>query len=123
MSSIDLYPAFVRSRTKYLGNEALDLHHATTGMSGEAGEALDITKKIWIYNQTLETVNKSGVTHRTHLIEEAGDMLFYIQALCNHLGVSLEHLVTINMDKLERRYPTGYSDQAALERADKAGQE
>ncbi len=121
MSSIQhtAYAAFVESRTKELGNVALNLHHATTGMAGESGEALDITKKLWIYNQTPATVNKEGVTHFEHLIEELGDTLFYIQMACNHLGVTMEHVIGKNVEKLEKRYPLGYSDAAAAQRADK----
>jgi NTP pyrophosphatase (non-canonical NTP hydrolase) len=113
------YAHFVESRTKELGNVALNLHHATTGMAGESGEALDITKKLWIYNQTPATTNKEGVTNFDHLIEELGDTLFYVQMACNHLGVTMEHVIGKNVAKLEKRYPTGYTDAAAAQRADK----
>ena len=113
------YPEFVRSRTKPQPTLALDLHHATTGMTGESAEALDITKKLWIYNQTLMTVNKEGVTNMDHLMEEAGDTVFYIQMLCNHMGWTLQQLRDHNVKKLMRRYRTGYSDAEALARADK----
>lgn len=113
------YVDFVRTRTKVLGTLALDLHHATTGLSGESGEALDITKKMWIYNQSFMTLNKAGITHAEHLKEEAGDILFYLQMLCNHLGITMQHLRDHNVAKLTKRYREGYSDAAALERADK----
>lgn len=127
MSSIhdffDYYAAFVESRAKELNSVTMNLHHATTGISGEAGEALDITKKMWIYNQDLSTVNKEGQIHYTHLKEELGDILFYVQHACNILGVAMPVLIEENMAKLNKRYPVGYSDKAALERADKTGKE
>lgn len=113
------YRQFVASRAKELETSALCLHHATTGMCGEAGEALDITKKMWIYEQQLHTTNKEGVTHEKHLLEEMGDLLFYLTMLCIYLDVSLAELMQSNTAKLTKRYPTGYSDKAALERADK----
>lgn len=114
------YARFVASRAKSLDSIAADLHHATTGMATEAGEALDTTKKIWVYGQNLLTRNKEGQTHEQNLKEEMGDMLYYIQHCANLLGTTLEELMVANQEKLTARYPTGYSDKAALERADKA---
>lgn len=118
--SLQDYAEFVGSRTKQLGDKTLRIHHATTGMATEAGEALDTSKKMWIYEQPLDTLRKDGQTHQGNLIEEAGDCLFYIQALCNELGVSLLDVMAENMNKLLMRYPTGYSNEAAKERADKS---
>lgn len=117
------YAEFVAGKVKEMGSLTLNLHHMTTGISGEAGEALDITKKMWVYGQELNTINKAGKTHRAHLEEELGDALFYIQGAANLLGVNLLTLIELNMMKLNKRYPTGYSDQAALVRADKEGKE
>ena len=108
------YSEFVASRAKKLESPILDLHHATTGMSGECGEALDATKKLWIYNKPLTPEVEEN------LIEEAGDCLFYIQHLCNILHCTLADLILYNMKKLTVRYPQGYSDKAAQDRADKA---
>ena len=113
------YVEFVKSRTKDMGGVTLDLHHATTGLCGEAGEALDVTKKMWVYNQSLMTKNKNGITHAEHLKEEAGDILFYLQMLCNHMGWRMQDLRDHNVAKLTKRYREGYSDAAAMERADK----
>lgn len=113
------YPNFVASRAKILGNLALDLHHATTGMSTEAGEALSTTKKLWIYGADIDALNKEGVSNYRNLVEEIGDMLFYIQHACNLLQIDMGHVLEANMTKLEKRYPKGYSDSAALARADK----
>src|SRR3569833_2559 len=78
--------------------------HAAVGISGEAGEIIDTVKKAWVYNQPLDKDN---------LIEEVGDIMYYIQALCNECGFSLTYCIDQNRDKLLKRYPNGYSDQAA----------
>ena len=86
------------------------LLHAAVGVAGEAGELLDQVKKHWIYNKDLDHEN---------ILEECGDLLFYTTAVLIHSGWSLEEAMVHNMEKLAKRYPQGYTDEAARERADK----
>lgn len=86
--------------------------HAAVGMSGETGEVLDITKKIWANNHPLSPQK------RAKIVEELGDSLFYHQAMCNLLGITFADVLNGNMAKLNARYPDGYSDQASIARAD-----
>ncbi len=86
--------------------------HAALGIGGEAGEVVDMIKKHWTYNKPLD---------RAGLVEEIGDLMFYVQALCNLHGLTLGDAMEANVEKLTRRYPKGYSDAAALARADKNG--
>jgi NTP pyrophosphatase (non-canonical NTP hydrolase) len=105
------YSDFVRSLQKDMGTRADDLAHATMGISGEAGELLDAIKKHWAYGKHLDMVN---------VIEELGDLEFYMQMLRNIIGVPREHIILANVEKLSKRYPTGkYSDKQAIARADK----
>lgn len=104
------YAMFVKSRAKKMGSDISDIMHATIGLSGEAGEAIDVAKKSWVHCKPLD---------EAHLKEELGDALFYIQHACNLLGCTFADLIASNIAKLEKRYPAGYSDQAAQERADK----
>lgn len=69
------------------------------GVTGEAGEVADIIKKHLYHGKPLDKV---------HLVEEMGDVLYYIQALCNMYGVSLEYVMTKNSDKLKKRFPNGF---------------
>lgn len=85
--------------------------HAAVGIAGEAGEILDCVKKTWIYGKELDVVN---------LVEEAGDVMFYLAALLDQQGYTLGQAAEMNYTKLAKRYPQGYTDQAAQERADKA---
>lgn len=107
------YADFVNSRAKVLSTHVQDILHAAVGVAGEGGELLDGIKKCWIYNKE---VDEQVVAN---LMEEAGDALFYIQHLCNVIGCTLQDLINGNIEKLCKRYPHGYSDAAALERADK----
>lgn len=86
------------------------LLHAAIGIAGEAGEILDCVKKSWVYGKEID---------RAHLIEELGDLIHYYQMLCLVLNIDADVPVENNIAKLKRRYPNGYSDQAAIARADK----
>jgi NTP pyrophosphatase (non-canonical NTP hydrolase) len=108
------YNDFVDGLCKAMPTVAEELHHATTGMSGEAGELLDITKKLWIYEKP---VTQDVVEH---MIEELGDLRWYYQAALNELGLTDEDIQAFNKRKLLKRYPGGvYTNQAAQARADK----
>lgn len=87
------------------------LLHMAMGASGEAGELLDAIKKAVIYNKWLD---------RDNVIEEMGDLEFYMAGLRKEIGVTREEVISSNIAKLEKRYAAGYSDKAAQERADKA---
>lgn len=104
------YRAFVADRFKSMESEILSKLHAAVGISGEAGELLDAIKKGWAYNKPIDVANVQ---------EELGDILFYVQAMCNQYGWTFGDVIDANVAKLIKRYPTGYSDQAAQARADK----
>ena len=83
--------------------------HATVGMAGESSECLDLVKKSWVYDKPLD-LNK--------LQTEAGDTLHYLVMLCIVNDWTLEDLAANNKRKLDLRYPEGYTDAAAIARAD-----
>lgn len=87
------------------------LLHAAIGIAGEGGELLDAVKKLWVYDKPLDIANA---------IEELGDLEYYMKAFRRRLGVTREQVLRANIEKLNRRYPGGYTDAAAVERADKA---
>lgn len=85
--------------------------HAAVGIAGEAGELLDAIKKGWAYGKPID---------RTNVIEELGDLEFYMEALRQQLNITREETLAANEVKLSKRYHSGtYSDQHAQERADK----
>ena len=93
--------------------EKTDLIHAVLGISGEAGELLDAVKKFAIYNKPLD---------RENVVEELGDLEFYMAQLRQRLSISRGETLAANMEKLSVRYQgLRYSDQAAQDRADKQG--
>lgn len=105
------YAQFVENLGKEMNTMAEELHHHTTGMSGEAGELLDATKKVWIYGKPVDV---------EHIIEEMGDLRWYYQSMLNTLGITDEDIQASNTVKLMKRYPSGvFSPEQAIARADK----
>ena len=85
--------------------------HMAVGVSGEAGELLDTVKKHCVYQKQLDINN---------VIEEAGDILFYLTGMLNELGLTINDCMEANVEKLSKRYPEKrYTNAAAIARADK----
>jgi NTP pyrophosphatase (non-canonical NTP hydrolase) len=81
------------------------------GVAGEAGELLDAIKKSAIYRKPYD---------RENILEECGDLLFYIQGVLNYYSVPMEEVIELNRSKLQKRYSEGkYTDTQATTRADK----
>ena len=91
-----------------------ELLHAAIGIAGEAGELLDTVRKHIFDGQPLD---------RENVIEELGDLCFYLEAALQVINVSRFAIEDQNQAKLTKRYENGYSDQQAQDRADKAGEQ
>lgn len=90
--------------------DQLKVLHAAMGISGEAGELMDAIKKHVLYNKPLDTENVK---------EEIGDLLWYMALMLESVGSSFEEAMKMNHDKLEKRYPSGFSEKDAQARVDK----
>lgn len=76
-----------------------NLEYPTLGLAGEAGEVANIVKKI--------QRDHSGVINdeiRTKLKDELGDVLWYISACADELGLTLAEIAEFNVDKLAKRH-------------------
>lgn len=87
-----------------------NLNHLVMGIAGEAGELIDAIKKHTMYGKPLDVQN---------VIEELGDLEFYMQGMRDALGIERERTIQANIDKLNKRYKKGYSNKEASERNDK----
>lgn len=88
-----------------------DALHMAVGVAGEAGELLDAIKRFAIYQKPLD---------RANVIEELGDLEFFMEGLRQRLHITREETLESNMTKLGTRYSSGsYSDEEAHARADK----
>ena len=68
------------------------------GLAAEAGEVCNLIKKQAFQHQEI---------HRNALIDELGDVCWYIEILCHALNVSTEEVKIKNIEKLRKRYPEG----------------
>lgn len=95
--------------------ESAHVLHMAVGISGEAGELLDAAKKHAIYNKPID---------RENVIEELGDLEFYMEGLRQALGIGREETLEANLGKLSLRYTKlSFTNEDAQARADKAGAE
>lgn len=76
--------------------EQLRTIHAALGLAGEAGEVVDLVKKHVFGLKPLD---------RTKLLEEIGDVLWYLALVCHAQGLDLESAMRTNIAKLRARYP------------------
>ena len=77
---------------------------AGVGLNAEAGEFLEIVKKMVFQGKPYSEDN------REHLIIELGDILWYVAQATQALGVSFNDVIETNVKKLEKRYPSGEFD-------------
>jgi NTP pyrophosphatase (non-canonical NTP hydrolase) len=109
-----LYSDFVDNLFKS-DTKDMEYMHAALGVAGEAGELADAIKKHVVYGKELD---------RNNIVEELGDLRFYMQQLMNMIGISEEEVLQGNATKLGKRYKTGsFSQEQAIARADKQEEE
>lgn len=84
-----------------------ELANYTLGLVCEAGEFGDIIKKHLYHGHNLNV---------DEVKSELGDIMWYIGNVCNVLDIELEDVVNKNIDKLERRYPNGFSENESINR-------
>jgi NTP pyrophosphatase (non-canonical NTP hydrolase) len=87
--------------------ENIRILHAAIGISTEAGEILDVMKKKIFYGKPIDRVN---------LLEEFGDVCWYIAVALRELESSFEEIMEANIKKLEKRFPEKFTNEKALER-------
>lgn len=83
--------------------------HALHGMVGEIGEINSIYQKVY----------QGHTISEDHLMKEVGDLLWFIAEFCTAKHWTLEKVMETNIDKLLKRYPSGFDSEKSLYR--KAG--
>lgn len=83
--------------------------NAVLGLNGEAGEIADHVKKAVFHGHTLDHVA---------LAKELGDILWYVAQAATASGFGLDEIAAMNIEKLRKRYPEGFSSEASINRAE-----
>jgi NTP pyrophosphatase (non-canonical NTP hydrolase) len=94
-----------------LTSEDAHVWHMSSCLCGESGELFDAIKKHVIYRKPYD---------RENIIEELGDIEFYLEGLRKVLNITRQMTLDANIAKLSKRYEElKYSDAQAQGRADK----
>lgn len=81
-------------------NRKEEILHWAVGLGEEAGESLSVIKHKYY----------GGHYDVADIVGELGDTLWHIAALCTALGLDMEDVAKVNLEKLNFRYPDGQFD-------------
>lgn len=87
------------SQTALYPRRLSNLEYPTLGLAGEAGEVANVVKKIQRDNEGVITDEI-----RAKLKDELGDVLWYISACADELGLTLNEIAEFNVNKLAKRH-------------------
>lgn len=71
---------------------------ACSGMASEAGESLALFEKAYRKGTEVDT---------TKLMDELGDVLWFLAAVCNMMDISLDEVMEHNINKIKERTRLG----------------
>lgn len=83
------------------------LINGVMGLCGESGEAIDIVKKHLAQGHPLD---------KEALAMELGDIAWYLSETAYAIGYPLEDILQMNINKLDARYPEGFSTDRSINR-------
>lgn len=84
-----------------------DLLHALLGLQSEIAEIADAL---------LDSIKSGEELDEVNLAEEAGDLRWYLALLATSLGRDEEEIEHANIEKLRKRFPDKFTEEAAAER-------
>ena len=84
------------------------LLNSALGLCGESGEVADLVKKHRFQGHDLDF---------DHIAKELGDVAWYLAVGAYAIGFDLESIFRMNKEKLEARYPDGFTADRSLHRA------
>lgn len=90
---------------KYSKDELL--LNGVMGLCGEAGEVIDLVKKWKFQGHELD---------KEKVLQELGDNFWYGSLIAYALGYKLSDIFEVNIEKLQKRYPEGFSKERSVHR-------
>jgi NTP pyrophosphatase (non-canonical NTP hydrolase) len=114
LSAFDTYQelALRTASPKSTETESAMLTSAALGLSGESGEIADHVKKIVYHGHELDEDTRDKIA------KEIGDILWYCAIGSRGIGVSLSEIARMNVEKLRKRYPEGFTTERSRNRPD-----
>jgi NTP pyrophosphatase (non-canonical NTP hydrolase) len=86
-----------------LSEAEIDILHGALGISTEAGEIL-------------KAIQGNGPLDMVNLAEEVGDILWYAHLILKRANMTFEQCMSININKLAKRFPDGFKEEPAIHR-------
>lgn len=113
---LDIYEYQEKSSRTIPSLESIDTHklllvNFAMGLSGETGELVDHIKKHVFHGHDLDL---------DYVTKELGDILWYIAGMGTIAEIGLDQVCYENIEKLKKRYPNGFSEEASKEREEYA---
>lgn len=95
--------------TKKITSSNIRILHACLGLVSEGAEMTECLKKSLVTGSPLDEIN---------IVEEAGDILWYLAIIANVFGISFKEMMDKNIRKLAKRYgEEKFSSERALKRS------
>jgi NTP pyrophosphatase (non-canonical NTP hydrolase) len=85
------------------------LMEGAMGLAGEAGEVVDVIKKVLFQGHDIEA-------EEDRIVEELGDVLWYVCEIATVLGMPLGEIMERSDEKLKARYPDGFDAKRSMGR-------
>lgn len=99
--SLDEYQRRAMHTAKKFPDTETELSYGVIGLAGEVGEVAERIKKAVYHDKGF------GI----EVIDELGDVLWYVAFLCKAYGVNLQDVAESNLAKLHARHGAAYNQQ------------
>lgn len=97
------YQKFCKKTAKKFSDKDKEIMTWGLGIAGEAGDVAGCIKKTISHNND----QKAGIK------ENIGDTLWYMAMICNFFNWGLDEILKENLQKLQVRYPKGFTTKKA----------
>lgn len=103
--SDDLCVERIKEISTWLNGNYARMDAAMAGLAGEAGECIDLWKKLKFHNKDLNEES------RQKMIDELSDVCWYLTNASIAIGADLDDIIRHNVEKLKARHPHGFSSE------------
>lgn len=107
MDSKEFTQQAMRTESTIYNQQNPRILHAAMGLVTESAELMDAVKKASFYGRDLDIIN---------ILEESGDILWYLAILYNELGSNFESEMSRVINKLQSRFPEKFTKENAYDR-------
>jgi NTP pyrophosphatase (non-canonical NTP hydrolase) len=102
-SSLKEFQQLCKLTAKKFADPVIEISTWGLGIAGEAGDVASCIKKTYQHDND----KRDGIR------ENLGDLFWYAANICNFYGWDMQDVLNENVDKLKKRYPNGFTIEAA----------